>query len=181
MAEREHDFVILMPQHPAFVSDLVSATPDAEHGTSSSFTDLAQSRVALRQAEMSLMTSARRGRLTPFDEVGFINFVLAQVPAETLNEKAQEVLSGMPAGGLVESTIIEYLKQGMDIQATARALHLHPNSIRYRLGRAEEILGRSLADPETITLLYLTLHDRFVRPPIREPFDVALTPPRTER
>lgn len=181
MAEREHDFVILLPQHPAFVRDLVAAIPDAEHGISSSFVDLALSRVALRQAEMSLMTGARRGQLTPFDEVGFINFVLAQVPAETLSEKAQEVLAGMPEGGLVEGTILEYLKQGMDIQATAKALHLHPNSIRYRLGRAEEILGRSLADPETITLLYLTLHDRLSRPPRRASSGATLTPSRTER
>jgi purine catabolism regulator len=181
MTEREHDYVVLLPQQDAFVRDLVAAIPDAEHGISSSFVDLGQARVALRQAEMSLMASARRGRLTPFDEVGFINFVLAQVPAETLHQKAQEVLAGMPKGGLVEQTIIEYLHQGMDIQATARAMHLHPNSIRYRLGKAEEALGRSVSDPETITLLYLTLHDRIARPHQRASGAVAPIPSGTER
>lgn len=180
MAERELDYVILAPVNQALVHELVAAIPDAAHGVSSTFTDLAQARVALRQAEMSLMTSARKGRLTPFDEVGFINFVLAQVPAETLNDKAQEVLAGMPADGLVSQTIIEYLNQGMDIQATAKAMHLHPNSIRYRLGRAEEILGRSMADPETITLLYLTLHDRLAGPQRPISADMANRPSRRE-
>jgi purine catabolism regulator len=174
LTEREHDFVILLPQDDALVRDLVAAIPDAEHGISSTFSDLGQVSVALRQAEMSLMTSTRRGTLTPFDEVGFINFVLAQVPAETLNEKARAVLAGMPEGGLVEQTVLEYLQQGMDVQATARVMHLHPNSIRYRLGKAEDALGRSLTDPETITLLYLTLHDRFARTPQRSAVDTVI-------
>lgn len=165
MVEREDDYVILLPQQQAFVRDLAAALPDAEHGTSSMLGDLGEARAAVRQAEMSLLTSARSGRPTPFDEVGFINFILAQVPTETLYEKAQEVLVGIPEGGLVEQTIVEYFRRGMDVQATARAMHLHPNSIRYRLSKAEDILGRPLTDPETITLLYLTLHDRFARLP----------------
>jgi purine catabolism regulator len=48
----------------------------------------------------------------------------------------------------------------MDIQSTARSMHLHPNSIRYRLSRVEALLGRSMSDPETIALLYLALNDR---------------------
>ena len=172
MAERDDDYVILLPQQHAFIKDLVIALPDAEHGTSSTFSDLGEATAAVRQAEMSLLTSARRGRLTPFDEVGFINFILAQVPAETLHQKAQAVLAGMPEGGLVEQTILEYLRNGMDVQATARAMHLHPNSIRYRLSKAEDILARPLADPETITLLYLTLHERFARMPQRSSAEV---------
>jgi DNA-binding PucR family transcriptional regulator len=42
-------------------------------------------------------------------------------------------------------------------------MHLHPNSIRYRLSRVEDQLGRSINDPETITLLFLTLHESITR------------------
>jgi sugar diacid utilization regulator len=100
--------------------------------------------------------------LTPFAEVGFINFVLAQVPAETFAAKVAEILASLPEGISFEETLISYLLHGMDIVSTARAMHLHPNSIRYRLARVEEHLERSLADPETITLLFLALHDRLV-------------------
>ena len=160
MAERDQNCVLLLPHHPAFVRELTAEFPADQQGTSSTFGDLEQARAALRQAKMSLMTSARRGRLTPFDQVGFVNFILAQVPAETLQEKSSEILAAIGDGSLVEETLIAYLRSGMDIQATARTLHLHPNSIRYRLAKAEDLLDRPLSDPETITLLYLTLHDR---------------------
>jgi DNA-binding PucR family transcriptional regulator len=34
---------------------------------------------------------------------------------------------------------------------------LHHNSLRYRLGRAERLLGRPLKDPATIASLYIAL------------------------
>jgi DNA-binding PucR family transcriptional regulator len=43
------------------------------------------------------------------------------------------------------------------VPRTAAALHLHANSLRYRLGRIEDQLGRSLRDPGTIANLYLAV------------------------
>jgi DNA-binding PucR family transcriptional regulator len=34
---------------------------------------------------------------------------------------------------------------------------MHRNSLRYRLARAEQVLGRSLKQPATITAVYLAL------------------------
>ena len=44
------------------------------------------------------------------------------------------------------------------INATAEAMHVHPNTLRYRLGRVEKLLGRSLRQPATIAELTLALH-----------------------
>jgi len=41
--------------------------------------------------------------------------------------------------------------------ACAHTLHLHPNSLRYRLAKIEKALGRSLRSPQTIADLYLAL------------------------
>ena len=41
--------------------------------------------------------------------------------------------------------------------AAAKALNLHPNSLRYRLTKIEEILGASLRKPATISNLYLAI------------------------
>ena len=46
----------------------------------------------------------------------------------------------------------------MDVNATAEAMHVHPNTLRYRLGRVEKLLGRSLRQPATIAELTLALH-----------------------
>jgi DNA-binding PucR family transcriptional regulator len=45
----------------------------------------------------------------------------------------------------------------LDIKRTAAAMHLHHNTLRYRLARAEELMGRTLKDPATITSLYIAL------------------------
>ena len=162
LGAQDGQYVVLYPTNENLAAELLLLNPLFNHGISAAFSDLNQTRMALRQAEMSALTSARSGMLTPFAEVGFINFVLAQVPAETFAAKVAEILASLPEGISFEETLISYLLHGMDIQSTARAMHLHPNSIRYRLARVEEHLERSLADPETITLLFLALHDRLV-------------------
>lgn len=150
--------VILHPVHEQFSRALITSIPRAVHGASSAFSDLTATRTALRQAEMSQATSRRAEAFMPFHRVGFIDFVLGHVPQDTLAEKAREVLGDLEDAGALIETVVEYLRHDLDIAATCQALHVHPNSIRYRLKRVEDRLGRSLTDPETITLLYLTLH-----------------------
>lgn len=150
--------VILHPVHEQFSRSLIASLPNRVHGASSAFSDLTGARTGLRQAEMSQATSRRAEAFTPFHRVGFIDFVLGHVPQDTLAEKAREVLGDLEDAGSLIETLVEYLRHDLDISATCQALHVHPNSIRYRLKRIEDRLDRSLSDPETITLLYLTLH-----------------------
>jgi hypothetical protein len=44
----------------------------------------------------------------------------------------------------IRETVLTYLDNRMNVDATAGALFIHPNTVRYRLGRAEEHLGHSL-------------------------------------
>lgn len=158
------DYAVLHGASDAFTDELITLLPETAHGASSAFHDLLGAPAALRQAQMSLSTGARTGMFTPFHRVGFIDFILGNVPEDTLSDRAAEVLGDLADSDLHLETLIEYLRCGLDIQQTGRAMHLHPNSIRYRLSRAEEQLGRPINDPETITLLYLTLHDRINEP-----------------
>ena len=152
--------VILHTGREDFGRTLVDALPEHFHGSSSTFLDLTESNVVLRQSETSLATSIRQGRFTPFHRVGFADFVLGHIPREELNTKGQQVLAELSRAPNLLDTLVEYLRHGMDIQATAQAMHLHPNSIRYRLSKAEEAIGLVLTDPETITVLYLSLNER---------------------
>jgi hypothetical protein len=45
----------------------------------------------------------------------------------------------------------------LDVVRAARALRLHPNSVRYRLARAEELLGAPLRMPMTIAALEMAM------------------------
>jgi DNA-binding PucR family transcriptional regulator len=57
-------------------------------------------------------------------------------------------------------TIVTYFACGLDIRRTRRALCIHPNSVRYRLRRCEEILDASLSSTALIANLHLALQDR---------------------
>lgn len=150
-------YVVLHRASDVVTSALQDAISDRVHGASSAFRDLTSCPATLRQAQMSLATTERSGRFTPFHRVGFIDFMLGSIPEDVLRDRTLEVLGDLTGNEMMIETLVEYLRQDLDIQQTGRVMHLHPNSIRYRIARAEDQLGRSMSDPETITLLYLAL------------------------
>ncbi|MCV7132104.1 helix-turn-helix domain-containing protein [Mycobacterium hodleri] len=54
-------------------------------------------------------------------------------------------------------TLRAYLDAFGDVAAAATGLHVHPNTVRYRVRRIEEFLGASLWDPDVRLLLSLSL------------------------
>ncbi|WP_327640393.1 helix-turn-helix domain-containing protein [Kribbella sp. NBC_00482] len=62
-----------------------------------------------------------------------------------------------PFGEQIVEALRSYLTHERSIPLTAAALHVHVNTLRYRLGRFEELTGRSLQDTDTIVELALAL------------------------
>jgi DNA-binding PucR family transcriptional regulator len=58
--------------------------------------------------------------------------------AELIQDVYEPLLAGGPA--LVD-TLTTYLEQGSSLEATARLLFVHPNTVRYRLRRVAELTG----------------------------------------
>jgi DNA-binding PucR family transcriptional regulator len=58
---------------------------------------------------------------------------------------------------LLVDTLRAYLDSFGDIGAAARALQVHPNTVRYRVRRIEKLLGTSLSDPDVRLLFSLGL------------------------
>lgn len=52
----------------------------------------------------------------------------------------------LAAGGSLAETCTTYLARGRALEATARALYVHANTVRYRLGRIGEVTGYDLTD-----------------------------------
>ncbi|MET9971411.1 helix-turn-helix domain-containing protein, partial [Streptomyces sp. NPDC006356] len=59
-------------------------------------------------------------------------------------------------GRLAES-LLAYLNAFGDVRAAARQLHVHPNTLRYRIRRAEELTGLDLSRPDQRLLAMLQL------------------------
>ncbi|MDT5314629.1 MAG: hypothetical protein QOE74_3649, partial [Mycobacterium sp.] len=58
---------------------------------------------------------------------------------------------------VLADTLRAYLDSFGDVAAAASWLHVHPNTVRYRVRRIEEALGSSLTDPDVRLLLSLSL------------------------
>jgi len=82
------------------------------------------------------------------------NSELTQFYQETLDPLLHADTRG--DGTLIE-TLEGFFRYNGNLSEAARAMHLHRNSLLYRLGRIEEILGRSLEDPEFRLALQIAL------------------------
>jgi hypothetical protein len=83
--------------------------------------------------------------------------------AERLAERRLAPLDGLTptARERMEETALAYVQHGGNAAAMARALHLHPQTVRYRLVPLRELLGDALGDPDGRFELELAL--RWVR------------------
>ncbi|MGV9669797.1 PucR family transcriptional regulator [Gordonia sp. NPDC003504] len=61
------------------------------------------------------------------------------------------------SGGDLTISLRAYLDHFGDVRAAADALHVHPNTLRYRMRRIQELTGMDLDDPATRLVVALTL------------------------
>jgi DNA-binding PucR family transcriptional regulator len=61
------------------------------------------------------------------------------------------------AGTALLATVATYLGQGTSIEATARILFVHPNTVRYRLRRVTEVTGLAPSDGRSAFTLQIAL------------------------
>jgi purine catabolism regulator len=128
-------------------------------GVGRAVTAIAEAHHSLRDAELAV----DRGGLDPgrrimhFEDFDLGTYVVSEIPPDRLGPKVDEILSVLRANPPLHEAISAYFAHDLDIAATAASLHMHRNSLRYRLARVEQLLGRSLKQPATIAALYLAL------------------------
>lgn len=125
-----------------------------------------------RAAALQVTDEPGTPRLTSYEELAYCDLVISFIPPadhraapsplEVLRQDKSDLLG----------TLCSYFDHQLDVAACAKALNLHPNSLRYRLTRIEERLGRPLRAPSTIADLYLALRAERVH---GEPPERALT------
>ncbi|MEU1128140.1 helix-turn-helix domain-containing protein, partial [Streptomyces sp. NPDC005899] len=67
------------------------------------------------------------------------------------------VRTDLAAGGALVRSLAAYLDASGDVVRAARRLVVHPNTLRYRVRRAQERFGVDLGDPDTRLLLALAV------------------------
>lgn len=81
-------------------------------------------------------------------------------------------LSDSSGGNLLQTAAV-YLETGNGLEGTARLLFVHPNTVRYRLGKIADLTGYDLTDPHDAHTVRIALAlgrlSRSSQPPLRLP------------
>jgi DNA-binding PucR family transcriptional regulator len=78
----------------------------------------------------------------------------ADARAELIAQVYEPLLAG---GSALVDTLTTYLDQGSSLEATARMLFVHPNTVRYRLRRATELTGYTPSDGRDAFALWISI------------------------
>jgi purine catabolism regulator len=115
------------------------------------------------EAKRSVLMAVKYNRsILSFVELGFERILSAVSDRSELTHFCQDVLGKLLTNDSKQkSALFEtlkcYLKTGCNQTESARILHLHINSMAYRIKQIEEILAVDLSDPDTRLTLYLAI------------------------
>jgi purine catabolism regulator len=109
--------------------------------------------IAVRRLDLS----ADR-RILDFEDFDLVTLMISEAPRERVQPKVDEIMGALSPA--LHEALVAYFVHDLDVMSAARAMHIHHNTLRYRLGRVEEALGRPLKDPGTIAILYVALAEQ---------------------
>jgi purine catabolism regulator len=130
--------------------------------------DVQQISQSYREAQQALEIGRRlfgEGKIHYFARLGIYRLLFHLYGHQELPDFYQETLGPLSESdsrsnnALIETLECFFTCNG-NLSETARTMHLHRNSLLYRLGRIEELLGRSLEDPELRLSLLIALKIR---------------------
>jgi PucR family transcriptional regulator, purine catabolism regulatory protein len=119
--------------------------------------------VAAREAEQALTMGGRLfgpDSATAFNDLGLYRLLYALQPLPELRDFRDAALARLRSkdrGGVLLLTLGAYLATNGSPTDTAERLHLHRNTVLYRLGRIEDVLQVDLRDAEARLSLHLAL------------------------
>ncbi|MEB4614989.1 helix-turn-helix domain-containing protein, partial [Leucobacter sp. M11] len=93
------------------------------------------------------------------DTIDLLTWTRSQVAPQLLEARSRALLAGVEDVPHLLDTLVTYLAVDQQVAAAAEALFVHPNTVRYRLGRVEELCGEPLASATMLANLTLALHD----------------------
>jgi purine catabolism regulator len=120
--------------------------------------DVNQAYLDARQAVHSLGSEREpKERVRGFEALDLGSLLISETPEDRVRPMLDQILDMLRENPTLREGLVTYFDNEMDVARSAESLFLHPNSLRYRLRRIEELLGQSLKDPATITSLYFAL------------------------
>jgi purine catabolism regulator len=157
---QQDDLYVLIPADPA-TAEALTRVPGATAGLSRPFGLEASLVVARREAHWAVTRAAAGGRPSVrYDDDQIGRWLTGDMAG--LRSLVADVLGAVMSydqahSGDLLPTLRTWLERDRQTDETARSLHIHPNTLLYRIRRFEEISGRSLASTESLAEVWLAL------------------------
>lgn len=113
-------------------------------------------RVSLSQARYALAAADPSVPVRGAEQLDTLSELLAGVPAEVRTVFAARILGAL-GEGMLRETLEVFLAHNCSWTRTAEALHLHVNTVHYRIDRVEVLTGRDLTRLDHKVDLYAAL------------------------
>ncbi|UCZ54440.1 helix-turn-helix domain-containing protein [Bacillus shivajii] len=109
-----------------------------------------------QQAKKALNASKKQHKMMFYDDLT-LDVALAEITTDTKGEMVKRVLKPLMEDEELMLTLETYMKENMSLKSTADTLHIHINTLHYRLKRISEKTGLSLKKVENLVSFYLAL------------------------
>ena len=153
------DLVTYLVQAPEErIAEWAPSSVNAPVGISRGVKSVADLPGALREAQLALLHAERAtsgDHLCRFEAVGLAERLLMDRSRSARLRDVDGAVAKIRDRPELYETMVKYLMADLDINRTAEQMHLHPNSVRYRLRRIEELVGEPLTHVPVLVDLYL--------------------------
>ncbi|MBU8878726.1 helix-turn-helix domain-containing protein [Bacillus sp. FJAT-29790] len=120
-----------------------------------------QLRKSFNQAERALLVAKREKKII-FDDDLKMEMLLQEINEETRSEFVNRTIAFLISDGDLLHTLRVFIEENQSIKNTANALHIHVNTLHYRLKKIEEMTNlnpRSFEDLSTLHIALLLLDE----------------------
>lgn len=147
----------------AWLADAADERLELRAGVGDRVSDLAAVQKSFVDARIALGELRERTagqRVLRFEGLDAVTLLLASLPESRGHDRLAGELIPLAGEPRLLETLRTFFACDLAVPLAASRLGIHPNSLRYRLRRIEELMGASLSSPRTIALLYMAMHDQ---------------------
>jgi purine catabolism regulator len=139
--------------------ELAREWPSCVLGVGRSIAAVQDIRTSHRDAQIAVRHHSAQSdsSVTWFDDLDVVTQLLAEVPMERFAATAAPIAALLADNPIQLEALRAFFAMNRDVKAAADSIFLHPNTLRYRLERLEQSLGRSLREPAVTASLYCVL------------------------
>jgi PucR family transcriptional regulator, purine catabolism regulatory protein len=145
------------PDVGAHLGELLAEHPGARVGIGRAAVRLTDLALSGSDAQVALTIAGEDTPAVAYEDLPPGVIWALEVPAQRLGPRFDALVDLLAAQPSLHEAVVAWFEHDLDVVGASKALHLHPNSLRYRLHKLEEALGEPLRRPSTIAGLFVAL------------------------